>query len=192
MFLDFSTFTLSFRKREVVWFSNSNYSEGREDGCVVSSLSRARPFLRLWDSQEAFWSDDGKSPSHETPLVVSARFWWSFLSTTQNWTQSLSSSVPKPKNRVIRFTIACKGQGRMSAVWVACLSAHSGGLSRISRWLMVVLLFLVFSLLFFPIYIIPHCLQAPQMLSREYAGQHVIDVVGASGKHCRADHVVLG
>lgn len=151
MFLDFSTFTLSFRTREVVWFSNSNYSEGREDGCVVSSLSRARPFLRLWDIHRPFWSDDGNWPSHETPLVVSARFWLSFLSTTQNWTQSLSSSVPKPKDRVIRFTTACKGQGRMSAVWVACLSAHFGGLSRIPRWLMMVLLFLGFSLLFFPL-----------------------------------------
>ena len=107
---------------------------------MVSWLSRAWPFPSLWDLlcslpqniHKLFWSD-GKRPSHETRLVVPARFWsdLSFLSTTQDWNQSLSSSVPNPKTKSLGSWSLRKGQGRMSAVWVAWFSAHFAGLSGV-------------------------------------------------------------
>lgn len=178
VFLAFPTFP-SFRRERWCGFLTINTQRGERAAVWSPSWAgHGRPSLSLWDLlfapqnvHKPFWSDDGKRPSHETRLVVSDSFWWdlSFLSTTQNWNQSLSSSVPKTqKTKSSGSQIACKGQGRMSAVWVACLSAYFESLSRTPRCLMMV----SFKVLLFFFFFYLHHTSLPagsSMLTREHA-----------------------
>lgn len=86
----------------------------------------------------------------------------------------------------------------MSAVWVACLDAHFGSLSRTPRRLTRVSFKIKLFLLFFPFisylcaFRLSKCSGEDMHASLLKGSQRVEEVVDVCGKPCTADHVVLG
>ena len=85
----------------------------------------------------------------------------------------------------------------MSAVWVACLSAHFGTVSRTpTSLLMVSFRVILFSVFSFTSYVtacsLPKCSAEKMHASPLNCSQHITEGVDASGKQARADHVGLG
>lgn len=147
--------------------------------CGLLAGSRARPFLGLWDLlfapqniHKPCWPDYGKRPSHETRLVVSAKFWlrfWVFSAPPRIGTSPCKVQFQNLKTKSLGSQLLWRGQWGMSAVWVACLKAHFGSLSRTPRRFTRVSVKIILFLLFCSDYILPPCLQDPQVLRRECA-----------------------
>lgn len=109
------TFTRSFRRREVMWFFFWNINTPRGMWMAVWSSNGAGhgPFSASGTQvllPRTFINHAGqimgKGPHMKrTGGLSQVLVRLNFLSTTQGWNQSLWSSVPKSKNKVIRFTI---------------------------------------------------------------------------------------